>query len=464
MRLFLPRCIFLMREQPDSAVWQTEGALLAFCCLLFGLLRSVPGSGKQKMLAGLVVLLSMVDLGYQASCFVEHSHVEHGSEVSAYVRGQSDVIHRLQEEDPGTYRITQTATRNMGPGRRSANYDEPLAYGYWSITHYSSTVDDRQLAFLDRVRYRNEADTMDIVNTSILPADALLGVKYVLSDYAVNGLKEADSGAAFGKKRLYENPYVLPMAFYAAAKELPEDLLNPFEYQNALYSSLLGREIKLFLSLAVQKTAEDQSRRYQLALPEGNYAVYGNVQAFNSSGIPILDLNGKQEIEYSCWLAPLVFYIPTERDDQEAYVTLTGDVAVDEKNEQFYVLDLDLLGEVTQELRDRSGMVDADIRNGHIFIRAAGDSGDREKTSSRLLLTVPYDSGWSVVCNGEAVEPELWANMFYSFPLASDETVIEMTYHVPFLKEGLLLSAAGLLILCILSAPGSLLGFRKRAV
>ena len=145
-------------------------------------------------------------------------------------------------------------------------------------------------------------------------------------------------------------------------------------------------------------------------------------------------------------------------------MTLTGDVAVDEKNEQFYVLDLDLLGEVTQELRDRSGMVDADIRNGHIFIRAAGDSGDREKTSSRLLLTVPYDSGWSVVCNGEAVEPELWANMFYSFPLASDETVIEMTYHVPFLKEGLLLSAAGLLILCILSAPGSLLGFRKRAV
>ena len=116
----------------------------------------------------------------------------------------------------------------------------------------------------------------------------------------------------------------------------------------------------------------------------------------------------------------------------------------------FYALDLDLLRQVTQELREQSRGMELDIKNGHVVVRADTDAGS---APSRILLTVPYNRGWEVSYNGEPIKPERWADLFYSFPLAPGETVIEMTYHVPLLKEGLIVSVTGVLILGLLSLP-----------
>ena len=444
-------------EQSDRQVYLTAAALLVLSALLFCVLSFPAGGRKQKVFACLSVLVAAADLGYQTLCITEILHNNSVLETAAYIRGQEEQIRSIREYDPSLYRISQTVTRNMGKDRITANFDEPLAYGYWSISHYSSTVDDRQLFFLDRVGYKNLGYMMAVTGTSVLGADSLLGVKYLLSDTPVSGWVEGDAAFSFGEKKLYENPYVLPMAFRCADGRVESDSRNHFEYQNALYSSLLGREIALYRPLKYEKTAQEGVQHYRLFLPDWNCAVYGNLEHVQTEGEPVIDLNGRQTILYSRWLAPTVFYVPTEPGEREAYASLKGSVLLNEESTEFYALDLDLLGQVTRELREQSRGIDADIKNGHIVVRAETDEG---AAPSRLLLTVPHDRGWRVLYNGAAVGPELWAGLFYSFPLTPGETVIEMTYHVPLLKEGLIVSAAGVLILCLLSLPRRRAGSR----
>ena len=69
----------------------------------------------------------------------------------------------------------------------TANYNEALAYNYWSISGYTSSPDDIQRRFLDRLGYRINGDNMCIVNISIISADSLLGVRYILSKESLNG-------------------------------------------------------------------------------------------------------------------------------------------------------------------------------------------------------------------------------------------------------------------------------------
>ena len=352
----------------------------------------------------------------------------------------------------------------MNRRRKTANYNEAVAYGYWSVSEYASTVSDLQLNYLERSGYRNEASTMNIVNTSILGIDSLLGVRYVLSDYPINGLKLIDSLPTVGEKRAYENPFALPIAMIGdhsltEKENNPRDGAtegsdsteeNPFEYQNMLYSELTGERTNLYIPLEYQmqngeNAKKDGEKTYLLSIPQGNYAIYGNLPwYYTGSGTPTLELNGSMEIEYNSWLSPSVFYIPTTTGETEARVTVKGNIYTAEGTEQFYALDLDLLGNVTEKIRTASAGVSAEIENGHLTVSATA-AGDGE----RLILTVPRDAGWKILKNGESVQPYVWEGLFYVFELNEGSNTIEMNYHVPFVREGAVISLLALVILAL---------------
>ena len=70
------------------------------------------------------------------------------------------------------------------------------------------------LNFLVDTGYRSEGDNLSVVNMPVLGTDSLLGVRYIVSDYALEGMNKvediADNANGAG---VYENPYSLPMAF-----------------------------------------------------------------------------------------------------------------------------------------------------------------------------------------------------------------------------------------------------------
>ena len=404
-----------------------------------------------RFIAWVLALFLIADLSAAAYLQLNFkgSYANAGAETPAYIARENRLIESLSEMDDGTYRLNQTTNRWTDDGHWTANFSESLAYGFWSIIEYSSTASSAQLGFLERAGYRTEADVIGVVNTSVLGIDSLLGVKYVLTDVPVNGLAKIDSVTGFDGKDVYRNPYALPMAFQFTANAFAADEAsdeNPFVYQNELYSELLGEAVELYIpveySLSTSQNPEngEYTYTYRLTLPEGNYAIYGNIPWEYSKPNPMLNLNNRDHLVYACWLSPSVFYIPTDLGDADAAVTLSGTFSLVENAERFYALDLDLLERAAKRLQSRPADL-ADIQNGHIMISTKAAAGDR------LFLSVPYNRGWDIRLNGEKIKPELYADLFYTFPLQAGENLLEMRYSIPGLSLGILLSLLGLALM-----------------
>ena len=366
---------------------------------------------------------------------------------TAYVEQQEKQIAALQDYDNSFYRVSQTSTRIMNEGTNlTANYNEAFAFHYPSIAGYTSVSDNNQREFLDHLGYRCEnLNTMNIVNTSILSADSLLGVKYILSNDAIGGLQKIDALGCYNGKYVYENPYCLPMAFVFDPAELkPDDQQrNPFLYQNALYSYLMGKNIELFKPVPYDVTAGDKEMVYHLTLPEGNIAVYGYIDADRTLN-GMLYTDGVPLTGYAMWKSPRVFYVDTAKGASSAEVRLeaTG-LSEASLQENYYYLDLDIMQEVASFLSARAAQ-DIDIQNGAASCRVTAEAGQK------LYLSIPRDDGWKVTLNGKTVQPDSLDDCMMILTLEAGQNAVSLTYTVPGLYIGLLLTVLSLAICGVL--------------
>lgn len=409
---------------------------------------------KMCFISVALICLCVIDYSYNASLLMDICSVSDVDEYYEYVTDQQKQIDQTKSYDDSIYRMTQTSTRNMYDNGLTANYNEALAFGYWSISGYTSSPDDNQRNFLQRLGYRKNGENMCIVDTSILGADSLLGVKYVMSSYDINGLVKVSDIDTYNGKAVYENPYSLPMAFvYSGSTEnATSDKEDPFEYQNSLYRELTGNDSDVYEELEYTVDASDAGNVYNISVPEGNYAVYGDIPWFGWPEVT-LDVNGSYTTPYACWLSESVFYIPTGLDDTSANVTLNTDklYSIDSENVSFYALNLDTLAMMSEKLRN--GIPDEyDISNGHIKVNVTGASSDQ-----KLFLSVPYDKGWTVTRNGKKIEVTddmLVGDCLYSISLVDGDNDIELIYHVQGLNTGIIISLISILIIIVLIVMG----------
>lgn len=430
----------------------------------------IKGKSRKYYLGGLI-LLTIFDLGLNAGLLMKGHHKDNVPEYQHYVQEQGVQIAKIKDRDPGIYRISQTSTRDMTRANLTANYNEAAAFNYWSISGYTSYPDNIQLDFLDQSGYRKNGVNMAIVNTSILPVDSLLGVKYILSRYPIKGLVAIPNISKSNKKLAYLNPYALPLAFRITGninvgdpkigiitkesfiargfgrKDTSNiqinDSNNPFLYQNRLFGMLLGHPVKLFQPVPVKVEKKEKSIHYVLkATIEKQLSFYGDLPSedeLNGS----LDINGKFATGYSQWLSPSAFYISMPPKGKPYTINLRVTKNIDKMlPPQFYSLNLTELGAATKELNDRK----ADklkIENGYVKAEVFGQKGDF------LFFSIPFDEGWSITRNGEAIAPVITAETFLTVPLVEGANKIEMRYKLPGLMMGIGLSILGMATLGI---------------
>lgn len=352
-------------------------------------------------------------------------------------------IETIKQLDNGNYRITQTKTRGTTEENLTATYDEPAQFNYWSLSAYTSSPDDVQRTFLDKAGYRMNEEDLYVVNTTILPIDSLLGVKYILSGYDVNGLQSIDSIEKLNDKNTYLNPFAFPMAFTNQhyKKDDSTDAVNPFEYQNWLFSELTGEKTEVFIPVKFEKTERKKQITYKLSIPQGEYAVYGNLPWENETNERIY-ANDEFLTAYAKWLSPSVFYIPTKGTDVE--VRVESDSRVSVIREEFYLADLQLLrkiaGQYQSEIPEESL-----IENGkaHFYVNSEGQED--------LVVSVCYDPDWHITRNGEAIEPELLGDCLMMIPLMNGENDISMVYKPSGVKSGIVVSLLGVIVLAVYS-------------
>lgn len=420
--------------------WVQSGIFLGMIVFILCLVSALHLQRYKKYVVVSLCLLVGSELSYNTYLLIMNMF----SEVKVYqnyVKQQDRQITALKKYDAGYYRISQTKVKGEEDNINiTANYNEAYGFNYWSIASYISSPSGTQLKLLSDLGYRTEGDRISIVNTSILPTDSFLGVKYILSPYPIKGLEKITLQKA-NEKDVYKNPYALPLGFIVHDIAERSNGLNVFDYENEVYAQAAAIPTKIFKPLAYEKVATKGGMRYKFKIPTGNYSVYGSLPWKWSVDGTKLDLNGKMQQVYSTWLSPSVFYVPTT-DEDSGYIELQTNDQNAFNELQLYLLDLDQLAKVTNELKEQSVDVKLNVENGK-----ANFTVDNKQNKRYLQTTIPYESGWVVKLNGKEIMPKLLDNTLMALPLEKGKNNITMEYHVVHLKLGALLTLVGIILL-----------------
>ena len=390
-----------------------------------------------------LVLLLISELSINAASLMKGLHVSNNSEYSSYVRTKSEMLSSLHDIDDSSYRISQTYMHNQKGGNLHANYNESMNFSYNGLSSYTSASDNNQLMFLDRTGYRMEGSRMSIVNTSILPVDSLLGVKYLLSKDDFIGWERTEIENKDGL-RIYANPYALPLAFAVSDynKEFEQNYDgNPFEYVNGLFSSLTGRKEEIYKSVDFEQFIDIDDNRTEFVLhpEELKGPLYANLP-WNNNNYTI-DVNGGYTQDYAVWLSPSVFYVPYNENDNEIRIIVSSGNEITFKDYQFYTVDLETLGTATALLSE--GVPDElQIENGSITCSVNSDTEDM-----KLLISFVDSDGWTIKVNDKKVIPELFADALMIVPLEKGINHVSAYYTLPGLKLGITVSVIGLMLM-----------------
>lgn len=360
---------------------------------------------------------------------------------SVYVATATSTVKAIQDDDPTPfYRIDRTTTR-----ADSAALNEGLALGYDQLSSYSSVNNPQAIALLNSLGYSSVGEFSTRYAEPILAVDALLGVKYTIVEQAPAGYvaipEPGDTASA-----AYGNPYALNLGI-AASKDIQNCTLegeNPFEMQNDLYSKILGHNVELYTEINATKTADSQdAKQWSVTVPAGSIGhLYINKDANAGSYWPVALTIDQRTINNEAWRFDNNIRQIADASDGPSSHTVSLEVAegysdMPQGNEPvFYALNLEVFKQIIDELKT-SEFVPAVFEDGMV------EGEYTAENDCNLLLSVPYDDGWSVTINGAVAELTPAADKGMScLRVQKGTNKIVMTYKTPGAFAGLAVSLA----------------------
>ena len=513
-----------------KVLFATAGASIALAVLTVLLISLKParkskgseGSfgvrGLVRLAAGILLLvITGAELWANALIYWQNNSDNSQTLYMAYSEGMQKQLSQLRAVDGGYYRIAQDRTRWHYEDDLTAFMNDSLAQNYWSNTAYTSSPDNTQLSLMWRLGYRDEAGCMMIVRDPVIPSDSFLGVKYYLQSTPIQGLEPVEGVEPFNGRSVYRNPYALPMAFVYDGAKLPTMRYDrTFTYQNALFSTLCGKEIELYTPLSWTREKKENLTYFDVFVPKGSYLVYGNL-LWPEKMTGLMSINGAEPFGYCRWMSPAAFLIRsrTEQEqstaqqslqvlarekeeaakgssgeeghsengsvltnaqeeslvqiqkkelqeaaaayDRETLASLMPDIYADVRtvvfrsekdipfsDYQFYGLNLDELEQAVEMIcKEKVPEENLTMENGHVTCTLEGKPGQS------VCLLVPWSKGWQAQRNGEPVQPDTIAGTMITIPLVNGRNEIELTYQIPYLREGMYISVAAFGILLI---------------
>lgn len=386
----------------------------------------------------------------------------------AYVHDSRAQYDQLQSSDGSWYRTEKTYVR---AGLSALN--EGLVTGARGIAAYSSATDPQAALFLKRLGYANDREENSRIVTYVCPrlvTDSLFGVKYVSTQtsaplYADTGLPEVD-----GYPSWKQNPYALSLGFGASSDVLSTDVskaANPFEAQNELASAIIGEPVQLYIPVTAQREDSSQGSTWSFTTPAGClsyiYLTDDDRNGDTGGGLNILTDGGVNRYMENWFTGHSLLAVDATVPAQSCGHSATVQMATSVENPSLegvdclvYALDVDAWNALYEKLASQQ-MTVASATDGNVSgSYAAADDG-------WLLLSMPYDEGWTVRVNGETVKgrPAFGGGMM-AVPVQKGDNELRMSYVSPCLFEGLGITlVTGVSLGVLASRKRQSLGYRK---
>lgn len=411
----------------------------AFCCLCFLAIYFY----REKRFAGIAVLgLCIIEIFSNFHSLAQKQDVKHWYSYTADV--EKSVNNFSNEND--FFRVSKLQTRRIKLDKLQANYNEGLGFGFNTFSSYTSSPDNRQRNMLHALGYNRMGPNMNIVNTSILPVDALFSVKLILDNTNIASNLMLPKEKEYRHFSIYSNPYYLPIAFnYNVGNIAPKFKTdNPFLNINTIYSYLLNRNIELFIKVKSSVNYENNKMIVELLTPQKNWVNYAYIDTKKSLNGRLL-VNGIPITGYSKWLSPRVVLLPSSQNEKSHIMFEAKDIkAKDIKTVEIYSLNLELLKQITDELKLANKVYNTEVASDNIRFEVS------ENNSGKVFLSVPYDKQWTIKLNGKEIQTEQVFDALTAISVQKEKkNIIEMSYSVAGLKIGAILSAIGILLFMI---------------
>ena len=357
-------------------------------------------------------------------------------------------IEYIKNNDIDEYRISQTSYRDEAGCNIYACYNDSMVLNYKGIAQYTSGSEKLSMDLLKYMGYRSaNLDIMTIANTSLLPVDSLLGVKYVVSGREIKGLTELSDYPITLNRKIYQNEYSFPMAFQmnGTYSDMSEPFFkasfindaNSFEYVNSLFKEIFKTDELVFKALNFEKKIVNNTNIvYDIDTNNIGGPIYCSLPCNAKDGLQI-DVNGKYNSTYASLTSAFVIDIPL--DGNKAYIELKSNSDLMDMREYFYYADLDVLAKLSAMANDNKAS-NLNISNGKVSLDISS-SGEND-----LFLSIPRSNGWEATVNGVPAYIYKVCGGLMGIELYNGENHVELVYKMPGGDIGLLLTIIGILL------------------
>lgn len=338
---------------------------------------------------------------------------------------------RIRLEDPGFYRLEKE--------ERITKNDGALG-GYPTATVFSSAINSRVGDFYESIGM-GHSKVFYCYDGATPLTSALLNVKYLFSDSG----KEEGGGLYTlvdqeGDTYLYECLAVLPLGFlvpegFQMPAKTSGESWSPLEVQNTMVRKLLDGE-RLFIEVGSRELTDGVQADIGKA---GYYFAVPRIKKIKNVTLSVNQMTREFHNMGNGYVIPLGY---AEPEDQ---LVLTCE---ETKDPAFgiYRMDAEKLLQAVQKLGEQPFLVeqwDSHSLRGSITVQTPGE----------LMLTIPYEKGWSMWVDGVKTEPEAYGDTFLGVFLEEGTHEIRLSYFPEGFQAGILLSLCSVLLLtgiCIL--------------
>lgn len=405
----------------DWTVWYLSLGFIAIYMLMLYLYRS----GKLNVNAATFILLAVVSI--EAAVNMTNTGISSTSR-DQYINDNADVraVVNFVEDDKDFYRFEKNSRKSKNDG---------AWLGFHSVSLFASTAHADMSELFGRLGCESSTNAYSIVGSTPL-VDALFDIKYsIYTGSSENPYQHIICRS--GDTELYRNEYCMPLGYMLPAdidKRWLLDAGDPVLVQNQL-SKVFGAD-----DVLKQVDGFREGGIYSFTVPEdGLYYVYSDnkrtekIEVTQGEKKRLFDNVDRGYFIELGWLKKneIIDIKPTDGTEVLCHA---------------YRFNYEALAEITDKLSEGKITVTG-YNNTHVNASADVPEGN----DGMMMMTVPYDPGWTVSVDGSPVKTYKALNAFIGFDLGSGHHEISMNFHPQGLNDGLMISAGCAAILVIIA-------------